>query len=92
MFRSIEGDMRSFVLDRTFDAVTCLFSAIGYMRSTAELDDAIRQCGAISPGRRAGGRRLGAASGVAGSRNRSGVVGPADDLAGRASCYRGGMV
>ena len=38
----IEGDMRSFELDRTFDAVTCLFSAIGYMRSTAELDEAIR--------------------------------------------------
>jgi dTDP-3-amino-3,4,6-trideoxy-alpha-D-glucopyranose N,N-dimethyltransferase len=37
----IEGDMRSFALDRTFDAVTCLFSAIGYMRSTAELGEAI---------------------------------------------------
>jgi len=37
----IEGDMRSFELDRAFDAVTCLFSAIGYMHSTADLDDAI---------------------------------------------------
>jgi SAM-dependent methyltransferase len=37
----IEGDMRSFVLDRTFDAVTCLFSAIGYMQSPAELDAAL---------------------------------------------------
>ena len=36
-----EGDMRSFELDRTFDVVTCLFSAIAYMRSTAELDQAL---------------------------------------------------
>jgi dTDP-3-amino-3,4,6-trideoxy-alpha-D-glucopyranose N,N-dimethyltransferase len=33
--------MRSFALDRTFDAVTCLFSAIAYMQSTAELDEAV---------------------------------------------------
>lgn len=32
-----EADMRSFDLGRTFDAVTCLFSAIGYVRGTAEL-------------------------------------------------------
>jgi SAM-dependent methyltransferase len=38
----IEGDMRSFALDRTFDAITCLFSAIGYLRSTAELDEAVQ--------------------------------------------------
>jgi SAM-dependent methyltransferase len=38
----LEGDMRSFDFDRTFDAVTCLFSAIGYMRSTAELEEAVR--------------------------------------------------
>ena len=38
----IEGDMRSFALGRSFDAVTCLFSAIGYMQSTAELDEAVR--------------------------------------------------
>jgi SAM-dependent methyltransferase len=37
----IEGDMRSFELDRRFDAVTCLFSAIGYMHSTTDLDEAI---------------------------------------------------
>lgn len=37
-----QGDMRSFELDRTFDAITCLFSAIGYMRSTAELDQALQ--------------------------------------------------
>lgn len=35
------GDMRSFDLGRTFDVITCLFSAIGYMRSTAELDQAL---------------------------------------------------
>lgn len=37
----IEGDMRSFRLDRRFDAVTCLFSAIGYMTTTDELDAAV---------------------------------------------------
>jgi len=31
-----QGDMRSFTLDRTFDAVTCLFSSIGYLLT---LDD-----------------------------------------------------
>src|SRR5690242_4552417 len=36
-----EADMRSFDLGRTFDAVTCLFSAVGCMHSTDELDDAI---------------------------------------------------
>jgi len=35
------GDLRSFALGRRFDVVTCLFSAIGYVRSTAELDAAI---------------------------------------------------
>ena len=34
-------DMRHFDLGRRFDAVTCLFSAIGYMRSTSELRRAI---------------------------------------------------
>lgn len=37
----IEGDMRSFRLDRKFDAVSCLFSSIGYMRSSHELDEAV---------------------------------------------------
>ena len=47
----IEGDMRSFDLHRTFDAITCLFSAIGYMRSTAELDQAVQTMGGhLSPG------------------------------------------
>lgn len=35
------GDMRSFALERRFDVVTCLFSAIGYVRSAAELAGAI---------------------------------------------------
>ena len=34
-------DMRHFALGRRFDAVTCLFSSIGYMRSVAELRRAI---------------------------------------------------
>lgn len=34
-------DMRHFDLRRRFDAVTCLFSAIGYMRSVSELRRAI---------------------------------------------------
>ncbi len=34
----VEADMRSFRLDRHFDAVTCLFSSIGYMTSTAVTD------------------------------------------------------
>jgi SAM-dependent methyltransferase len=37
----VEGDMRSFRLDRRVDAVVCLFSAVGYMPSTADLDAAI---------------------------------------------------
>lgn len=36
-----EGDMRVFDLDRTFDAVTCLFSSVGYMATTDDLDAAI---------------------------------------------------
>lgn len=35
------GDMRGFDLGRTFDAVTCLFSSIGYVRSADGLRDAI---------------------------------------------------
>jgi SAM-dependent methyltransferase len=37
----VEADMRTFQLDRTFDAVICLFSSIGYMESTGELHDAV---------------------------------------------------
>lgn len=36
------GDMRRFDLDRTFDLVTCLFSAIGHVRDESDLDAAIR--------------------------------------------------
>ena len=36
-----EDDMRSFDLEHAFDAVTCLFSAVAYMKSTAELDAAV---------------------------------------------------
>lgn len=39
--RFVEADMRSFDLGRRFDAVTCLFSAIGYMPSTEDLSTAI---------------------------------------------------
>jgi SAM-dependent methyltransferase len=35
------GDMRRFELNRTFDAMCCLFSTIAYMASNAELDAAI---------------------------------------------------
>jgi len=38
----VEGDMRSFQLDRRFDAVTCLFSSIGYMSSMEDLAAAVR--------------------------------------------------
>ncbi|MEU4711955.1 class I SAM-dependent methyltransferase [Nocardia salmonicida] len=32
------GDMREFRLDSTYDAIVCMFSSIGYLRTTAELD------------------------------------------------------
>ncbi len=35
-----KGDMRDFDLGRQFDVVTCLFSAIGYMKDTRELAQA----------------------------------------------------
>jgi SAM-dependent methyltransferase len=35
------GDMRQFRLDRRFDAVTCLFSSIGYMTTVADLRAAV---------------------------------------------------
>jgi ubiquinone/menaquinone biosynthesis C-methylase UbiE len=37
-----EGDMRSLDLGRRFDAVTCLFSAIGYMKTKADLRKAVK--------------------------------------------------
>ncbi len=39
--RFTQGDMRSFDLRRKFDVVTCLFSAIGYMKTKADLQTAI---------------------------------------------------
>jgi ubiquinone/menaquinone biosynthesis C-methylase UbiE len=40
--RFTRGDMRTFELGRRFDVVTCLFSAIGYMKTKADLGKAIR--------------------------------------------------
>jgi SAM-dependent methyltransferase len=37
----VEGDMRDISLGRTFDAVCCLFSSIGYMGSVEELNQAV---------------------------------------------------
>jgi SAM-dependent methyltransferase len=46
-----EGDMRRFDLGTTFDAVTCLFSSIGYMTSTEDLARAVTaMVGHLSPG------------------------------------------
>ena len=45
------GDMRAFDLGRTFDAVTCLFSAIGHVRTVAGLRRAIARMAAhLAPG------------------------------------------
>jgi SAM-dependent methyltransferase len=45
------GDMRAFDLGRTFDAVTCLFSSVGYLRDDEELAAAIgRMAAHLSPG------------------------------------------
>ncbi len=40
--RFVQSDMRDFDLGRQFDIVTCLFSAIGYMKTKAELQKAIK--------------------------------------------------
>ena len=37
----VEADMRTMSLGRTFDAVVCLFSSVGYLTGTAELDQAV---------------------------------------------------
>ena len=45
------ADMRDFDLGRRFDVVTCLFSAIGYARTVAGLNAAIRSMAAhLAPG------------------------------------------
>jgi dTDP-3-amino-3,6-dideoxy-alpha-D-glucopyranose N,N-dimethyltransferase len=46
----VEGDMRSFHLGQSFDAVVCLFSSVGYMASTDELDRAVEHmAGHLAP-------------------------------------------
>ena len=37
----VQGDMRTFRVDGTFDAVTCLFSSVGYLRSERDLHEAV---------------------------------------------------
>ena len=45
------ADMRTFDLGRTFDAVTCLFSSIGYLADLDELSTAVRRMAAhLAPG------------------------------------------
>jgi dTDP-3-amino-3,4,6-trideoxy-alpha-D-glucopyranose N,N-dimethyltransferase len=46
------GDMRTFELDRSFDAVTCLFSAIGHMETADAMREAVARMAAHlrSPG------------------------------------------
>jgi SAM-dependent methyltransferase len=47
----IETDMRSFDLGRRFDAVTCLFSSVGYLADAHELEAAIgRMAAHLEPG------------------------------------------
>jgi ubiquinone/menaquinone biosynthesis C-methylase UbiE len=36
-----EGDMRNFDLGKQYDVITCLFSSIGYMKTIAELGQAV---------------------------------------------------
>lgn len=46
-----EGDMRTFDLGRTFDAVTCLFSSIGYVTGPDELRSSFTRFAAhLNPG------------------------------------------
>ncbi|MEV7970200.1 class I SAM-dependent methyltransferase [Sphaerisporangium sp. NPDC088356] len=46
-----QGDMKDFDLDRRFDAVTCLFSAIGYLDDAEQLNAALRCFGRhLNPG------------------------------------------
>lgn len=45
------GDMRSFDLERSFDVVTCLFSAIGHVRDADDLHNAVARMAAhVAPG------------------------------------------
>ncbi len=46
-----QGDMRDFDISRTFDAVICLFSSIGFMTTEEDLDQAISNMARhLSPG------------------------------------------
>lgn len=46
-----QGDMRKFDLGRSFDAVSCLFSSIGYLGGTDDLDAAVGAMAAhLAPG------------------------------------------
>ncbi|MDH2428945.1 class I SAM-dependent methyltransferase [Sphaerisporangium sp. TRM90804] len=46
-----QGDMKDFSLDRRFDAVTCLFSSIGYLEDPGQLNAALRCFGRhLNPG------------------------------------------
>jgi SAM-dependent methyltransferase len=46
-----EADMRTLALGKTYDAVTCLFSSIGYMTDPAEMGSAIAHMAAhVAPG------------------------------------------
>ncbi|MCN9244371.1 class I SAM-dependent methyltransferase [Streptomyces sp. RY43-2] len=46
-----QEDMRDFRLGRTFDAVVSMFSSVGYLRTTAELDGTLRTFAAhLAPG------------------------------------------
>ncbi|MFD7229133.1 class I SAM-dependent methyltransferase [Streptomyces sp. NPDC059881] len=46
-----EGDMRDFALEDTFDAVVCMFCAIGYLGTVEELRSAVRaMADHLSPG------------------------------------------
>ncbi|AZK96230.1 MULTISPECIES: class I SAM-dependent methyltransferase [Streptomyces] len=45
------GDMRAFDLGRTFDAVVCMFCAIGYLGTVSDMRDAVRSmAGHLRPG------------------------------------------
>ncbi len=45
------GDMRDFDLGRTFDAVVCMFTAIGYLSTEADMRAAVRSmAGHLEPG------------------------------------------
>ena len=43
--RFMQGDMREIDVNRQFDVITCLFSAIGYMRTKADLQKAVKSMG-----------------------------------------------